>query len=86
MSNKTQTTTEYEIGTKINLTEQGSDNATTQLVYGGLKRAQLRMKLEARMLAYDALHRTQYRKLYHAVLARDRNAAFEKKIGLVRSK
>lgn len=78
--------TEYEIGSKIDLSEQGSANGTTQLVYGGLVRIRMRMKLEAKMLAYDALHRTEYRKLYHAIEARDRNAAFEKKIGIVRGK
>ncbi len=75
--------TEYIVGTKIDLNTITAPEAP-QFVYNGLMRIRTIMKLEARMIAYDALHGTHYRKLRHAVVARDRNAAFEKSIGLVR--
>lgn len=79
------TTTEYLPGTKIDLNAVTAPSAP-QLVYNGITRIRMIMKLEARMIAYDALHRTKYRKLYHTVQARDRNLAFEKSIGIIRGK
>jgi acyl transferase domain-containing protein len=66
------------VGTKIDLTASATVEADT------ITKLKSTLKLEARMIAYDMIHRTSYRKLRLAVVARDRNLAFEKSIGIVR--
>lgn len=40
-------------------------------------------KLEARMVAFDTLHRTNYRAIRHELMKQKKREAFERSIGLV---
>jgi hypothetical protein len=42
--------------------------------------------LQTQMFVYDALHGTNYRDIRNTLVAENRNAEFEKKIGLVATK
>lgn len=78
-----QPNTEYEIGTEITFDAEASQEAL-ETVFSGLGRAIDNIKLEARMIAFDALHGTNYRQVRHALAAEKRNSAFEASIGLQR--
>lgn len=41
------------------------------------------IKLEARMIAFDKLHGTNYRQIRHELIEQKRRAAFEASIGLI---
>lgn len=41
------------------------------------------IKLEARMAAFDALHKTNYRRIRHELMEQKKREAFEASIGLV---
>lgn len=52
-------------------------------VVNGIARAIDHVRLETRMVAFDALHGTNYRTIRHELVEQKRRAQFEKSIGLV---
>lgn len=84
MSKETQTSpTEYEVGTEFVFNGEPS---APNIVLEGLGRAVEAVKLETRMLVFDALHGTNYRAIRHAVVEEKRKREFEASIGLERTK
>lgn len=77
MKQETQTTkNEVEVGTQFTFESQAKPLDT-------LVRS---IKLEARMLVFDALHGTSYRSIRHALIAEQKRREFEQSIGLIRHK
>jgi len=54
-----------------------------QKAINSLRGLGINFKLEARMLAFDALHGTSYRTIRHELVEQKKRAAFEKSIGLI---
>lgn len=54
-----------------------------EIVKDGLVRALDNVKLEARMIAFDAIHRTHYRRIRHQLLEEQKRMAFAEEIGLL---
>jgi hypothetical protein len=53
------------------------------MVLEGISRAVDHVKLEARMVVFDAFHGTHYRKVRHELMAIKKREQFEQSIGLV---
>lgn len=81
-----QPNTEYEVGTQILFNVEQGPETPLELVLSGLEHAIDHIKLEARMVCYDALHGTHYRQARHKIKADERNQRFEESIGLERIK
>jgi hypothetical protein len=75
-----QTHTEVEVGTQFVFNAEPS---APNVVLAGLGRVVDAAKLEVRMLAFDALHGTNYRAIRHDLVEKEKRARFEQSIGLV---
>jgi hypothetical protein len=53
------------------------------MVLEGISRAVDHVKLEARMVVFDAFHGTSYRQIRHELMAKKKRERFEQSIGLV---
>lgn len=75
---------EYEIGTEFvfNAEPTMAEQARTAAIEG-LQRVVGAVRLETRMLVFDALHGTNYRQIRHDLMAQKRRENFERSIGLV---
>lgn len=84
MSQETQTqpTTknEFEVGTSFVF---NGEPTAPNIVLEGLGRAVEHVKLEARMIVFDAFHRTNYRAIRHELVEQQKREKFEQSIGLV---
>lgn len=84
MSQETQTTCEYEIGTEFVFNgEPGAIEMARTAAIEGLQQVVGAVRLEARMLVFDALHGTSYRQIRHNLAEQQRRERFEASIGLV---
>lgn len=89
MNQETQTpnpNNEYEIGTSFEFVEQepATLDVARELILSGLNRAKEHAALQTRMMVYDAIHGTHYRRIRKQVMAEQRNKRFEESIGLER--
>jgi hypothetical protein len=85
MNEKIQTSAnELEVGTQFvfNAEPTGLEVARGMVV-SGISRAVEHVKLETRMIAFDALHNTNYRAVRHNLIAQRKREAFERSIGLI---
>lgn len=73
-------TTELEVGTQYLF---NVEPPAPNMVLQGLSRAVDHVKLETRMLVFDALHKTNYRAIRHELTAEQKRTKFEASIGLV---
>jgi hypothetical protein len=83
MENITQTPqikNEVEVGTEYTF---NTAPEAPNMVLQGLGRVVDHIKLETRMIAFDALHRTNYRQIRHELVAQKKREEFEQSIGLV---
>lgn len=84
MSQETQIHKEYEIGTEFVFNaEPGVVDAARMAAIEGLQRVVSNVRLETRMLVFDALHGTNYRQIRHELVERQKRERFERSIGLV---
>lgn len=74
-------TNQYEVGTQFVFGE--GDPTPTNVVLEGLGRAVEAVKLEARMIIFDAVHGTDYRRIRHELVEQQKRQAFEESIGIV---
>lgn len=84
MENKTQPqpnkTNEFEVGTSFVF---NGEPEAPNVVLAGLGRAVEHVRLETRMLVFDALHNTNYRAVRHELVEQEKRRKFEESIGLV---
>jgi hypothetical protein len=80
MNEKIQTPTEYEVGTEFVF---NGEPEAPNVVVAGIGRAVETIKLETRMLVFDALHGTDYRAIRHNLVAEQKRRKFEESIGLI---
>jgi len=81
MLNKTQTSeTLVEVGTQYSFNQPP---IVPNPVIQGLGRAIETIRLETRMLVFDALHGTNYRAIRHDLVVEQKRARFEESIGIV---
>lgn len=75
---------QYEIGTEVvfNAEPTQIELARTAAIQG-LQRVADTVRLETRMLVFDALHGTNYRQIRHDLVAQQRRERFEASIGLI---
>lgn len=87
MLNETQTDTLKNFVVTIDGQEQKGPSELTRATQGfatALNKVNAQLKLEARMWAFDTLHRTNYRRIRHTLVEQKRREQFEKSIGLVK--
>jgi len=84
MSQEIQTSREYEIGTEFVFNaEPGAIEMARTAALEGLQRVVSNVRLETRMLVFDALHGTNYRQIRHNLAEQQKRERFEASIGLV---
>jgi hypothetical protein len=82
MENKTNTykNSQYEVGTQLVF---GEPEEELSPIAESLGRVVEGIKLEARMVVFDALHGTHYRRIRRELIAKRKREQFEASIGLV---
>lgn len=81
MSQETQTQPNtQEVGTQYVF---NAEPEAPNIVLQGLGRAVEHVKLEARMIVFDAFHRTNYRAVRHELVEQQKRRDFEASIGLI---
>lgn len=71
---------EFEVGTSFVF---NGEPTAPNIVLEGLGRAVEHVKLEARMIVFDAFHRTNYRAIRHELVEQQKRRDFEASIGLI---
>lgn len=86
MTNTTETLTNFTVyrdnAPDPDFTPEAPTAAT--IVLNKLHSAIEQVKLETALIAFDALHKTNYRTIRHDLIAAKRNADWEARIGIVR--
>ncbi|MGH7240182.1 MAG: hypothetical protein ACREHG_09005 [Candidatus Saccharimonadales bacterium] len=84
IQNNSQTFTIYENG--VDVTEDYIPSKrvrVAEIVRNQLNRTKDNLKLETRMIIFDGLHRTHYRRIRRSLMAEKKRRLFEEEIGLV---